>query len=64
MLDLHPEIIRKGGKEFVVLPSEEFRLIQEKLDDAEDLMELRKAKEREGRAPTQTLDQVKKTLGL
>lgn len=43
---LNPQIIeKKGKKEFVVLPYEEFLKIQEALEDYEDLRDLRKAKE-------------------
>ncbi|HEV7743787.1 MAG TPA: hypothetical protein VGO56_02220 [Pyrinomonadaceae bacterium] len=44
MIELHPEIIEKDGKEFVILSYEEFLAIDEALADAEDLTELRAAK--------------------
>ena len=45
MIKLHPEILKKNGKkEFVVLPYEEFTALQELLDDYEDLLDLRAAK--------------------
>ena len=44
MLKLHPEILVKDGKkQFAVLPYEEFLALQERLADADDLLELRKA---------------------
>jgi len=44
MLKLHPEILRKDGKEqFVVLPYEEFVELKERLEDAMDLLTLRAA---------------------
>jgi hypothetical protein len=65
MLKLHPEILRKNGKkEFVVLPYEEFLALQERLSDAEDLLELRKAKRREGAKKSIPLAKVKQKLGL
>jgi hypothetical protein len=65
MVDLHPGILGKNGrKEFVVLPYEEFVALKELLEDAEDVLELRRAKKREGRAPTRTLRQVKRRLGI
>ena len=65
MLKLHPEILVKNGKkEFVVLPYEEFLAIQERLADADDLLELRKAKETEGKKKSIPLSQVKRRLGL
>jgi hypothetical protein len=64
-LKLHPEILKKNGqKEFVVLPYEEFLAIQERLDDADDLMDLRKAKRAEGRKKSIPLAKVKRKLGL
>ncbi len=45
MMTLHPEIlVRNGKKKFAVLPYEEFLAVKERLADAEDLLELRKAK--------------------
>jgi hypothetical protein len=50
MLRLHPQILVKNGKkQFVVLPYEEFLAIQERLADAEDLLQVRKAKRSEGK---------------
>ena len=60
MISLHPHILRKDGKEqFVILPYDEFLAIQERLDDAEDVLELRRAKQAEEGAPTLSLDEVK-----
>lgn len=65
MLKLHPEILVKNGKkEFVVLPYEEFLAMQERLVDAEDLLELRKAKRAEGSKRSIALAKVKEELGL
>lgn len=63
MIELHPEILKKNGKnEFVILPYEEFLLVQERLADAEDLMDLREAVRMEGDAPTISLEQMKRGL--
>ncbi len=65
MLKLHPEILFKNGeKQFVVLPYEEFLAVQERLADAEDLLELRKAKRAEGAKPSISLAKAKRELGL
>jgi hypothetical protein len=65
MLKLHPEIlVKKGKKEFVVLSYEEFLAVQERLAEAEDLMDLRKAKRAEGKKRSIGLGQVKKKLGI
>ena len=64
-LKLHPEILIKDGqKQFAVLPYEEFLAIQERLADADDLLELRKAKRAEGRKRSVALAEVKRQLGL
>ena len=65
MLKLHPEIVVKNGKkQFAVLPYEEFIALQERLADADDLLELRKAKRAEGKKPAIPLADVKRALGL
>lgn len=65
MIQLHPEFLTKDGKkEFAVLPYEEFLALQEFLNDAADMLDLRAAKAEAESAPTVPLDEVKKTLGL
>ena len=65
LMKLHPEIMSKNGrKQFVVLPYEVFVAVQERLADADDLLELRKAKRAEGGKKSIPLAAVKRTLGL
>jgi len=65
MLKLHPEILKKKGRnEFVVLPYEEFVELEELLADARDLLELRAAKRAEGKAATIGLQDLRRRLGL
>jgi hypothetical protein len=65
MLTLHPEILVKNGKkQFAVLPYEEFLALSERLADAEDILELRKAKRAEGKKRSLPLARVKRELGL
>jgi PHD/YefM family antitoxin component YafN of YafNO toxin-antitoxin module len=65
MLKLHPEILMKNGKkEFVILTYEEFIALQERLADAEDLMDLRTAKRAEGKKKTLSLTEAKNRLGI
>lgn len=65
MLTLHPEILSKNGKkQFAVLPYEEFLAVQQRLEDAEDLLELRKAKRAEGKARSLSLGEAKRELGI
>lgn len=64
-MELHPKILEKNGrKEFVILPYEEFEQIEQELSDYHDLLELREAKEAELDAPTETLPNVRKALGI
>jgi hypothetical protein len=61
MLPLHPEIVKKNGKkQFVLLPYDEYLAIRERLEDADDLLELRRAKAKEGKSRTLTLSEVKR----
>ena len=65
MMTLHPEILSKNGKkQFAILPYEEFVVLQERLADAEDLLELRKAKRAEGSKRSIPLAKAKRRLGL
>jgi hypothetical protein len=65
MIQLNPEFLKKNGKpEFVVLPYEEFLLLQELLDDLADLQDLRQAKLEEKEEPTVSLAAAKKILNL
>ncbi len=46
MITLHPECLKNEGRnEFVVLPYEEYGALQELLEDAEDVLDLRTAKQ-------------------
>jgi len=61
MIDLHPAFLEKDGKNaFAILPYEEYEALLVLLEDVEDLIELRLAKEQEKQAPTLDLEAVKK----
>ena len=65
MLKLHPEILVKNcKKEFVILLYEEFLALQEQLADAQDLMDLRKAKRAARRKKSIPFAKVKAELGI
>jgi hypothetical protein len=66
MIKLHPQILKKNGQgEFVILSFKEFQAIQEMLEDADDLLALRQAREEDDpSAPGYTLEQVRVRLGL
>ena len=65
LIDLHPNYIEKNGKkEFVVLSVDEYKKIQETLEVYEDLIDLRKVKEKEYNKKGKSLEQVKNELSL
>ncbi|MDQ3650718.1 MAG: type II toxin-antitoxin system Phd/YefM family antitoxin [Acidobacteriota bacterium] len=65
MIELHPEFLTKNGKkEFAVLPYEEFTALQELLADAEDLRDLRAAKQDERGTPSLSLAAVRNELNI
>ena len=65
MVTLHPNILERDGKKaFVILPYEEFLLMEEELQDYEDLKQLRASKAEEANAPTIPLDEAKRKLRL
>lgn len=65
MTQLHPQFLTKNEKpEFMVLPYEEFILLQERLEDLEDLLDLRNVKEAEEYEPSLSLAEAKQELGL
>lgn len=64
MLDLHPEIIQKDGEDHVVLPYDEYLRIKEQLEDAADLLKLRRAKAGSANEPNVPFEEVKRRLGI
>ena len=65
MIPLHPQILSKNGKnEFVILPYEEFISLQEFLEIAEDLKDLRIAKKEEAQENTFSLEEIKTKFGM
>ena len=65
MMELHPEIVKKEGEaEFVLLPYEEFKALQELLSDYEDLLDLRAAKREHQDEPLIPLAEVEREFGL
>lgn len=64
-IELHPEFLTKNGeKQFAVLPYQEFVALQEWLEDAEDLLDLRAAQKEELHAPTISLTELEKEFGI
>jgi hypothetical protein len=65
MVAIHPNVLEHDGKKaFVVLPYEEFVMIEEELQEYYDLKELRAARAEEADEPALPLRDVKKELGL
>ena len=64
-LTIKPEFLTKGGKrQFAVLPYEDFVAMQQRMEDMEDLVELRRAKRAEGRKPGISLAEARNRLGI
>jgi hypothetical protein len=64
-MTLNAKILVKDGKrQFAVLPYEQFVALQKRLSDAEDLLELRKAKRAEGKKRSIPLTEAKRRLRL
>lgn len=64
-MKLHPQIIeKKGKKEFVVLPFDEYQALTELMLDYEDLRDLRAAKEQAKGEKAVPLDAAIAQLGL
>ncbi len=64
-IELHPEFLTKNGeKQFAVLSYQEFVALQEWLEDAEDLLDLRAAQKEETNTPTINLSEIEKEYGI
>lgn len=64
-MKLHPQVIKKEGKkEFIVLPYEEFKALEEAMHDYEDLRDLREAKETSKNHAAVPLEKVISDLDL
>ncbi|MBN1393641.1 MAG: hypothetical protein JW959_01230 [Pirellulales bacterium] len=63
MVQLHPNYLEHDGKKaFVVLPYEEYLMLEEEMQCLEDLKALRDVKSIEANAPTIPLSQVREEL--
>lgn len=64
-VELHPEFLSKNGeREYAILPYAEFIALKEWLEDVEDLLDLRQAREEDDGSTGYTIDQVKQELGI
>jgi PHD/YefM family antitoxin component YafN of YafNO toxin-antitoxin module len=61
-MTLHTQIIEKEGKEFVMLPADEFAILKDTLEDYEDLKALREEKSASASEPTRSLDSIIKEV--
>ena len=65
MINIHPEILKKNNKEeFAILEFNEYQSLLEYIQDLEDLVDLRKAKEETKDEPSISLNEVKKIIGI
>ncbi len=56
---LHPEILRRDGlPQFAVLPYEEYVALRSRLEDLEDVLEIRRARQEEVAEPRVALEDV------
>ncbi|HMJ09492.1 MAG TPA: hypothetical protein VK468_10830 [Pyrinomonadaceae bacterium] len=64
-IELHPEFLTKNGeREFAILSYGEFQALQEWLEDIEDILDLRQARETDAGQPNMTLEEVELKLGM
>lgn len=64
-VSLHPEfLVSDGVKHFAVLPYREYLELREFLEDVQDLLDLRQAREEAADELKISLEDVKKDLGL
>ncbi len=64
-VELHPEFLTKDGKrEFAVLSYKEFLALEEWLEDASDLLEIREGRQTNSDLANVTLDEVEKEFGI
>lgn len=64
MIELHTEILKKGRKnEFAIMDYKDYQRLMSYIEDLEDLVDLRKAKEESKNEISITLEEVKKQLG-
>lgn len=62
-MELNPQIIKKGNSfEYAVIPFSEFLRMKELIDDYEDLLDLRKAKEEDLGAEGISAEQLLKEI--
>lgn len=63
-MNFHAEYFERDGKRYVVLPADEFKKMQELLEDAEDILDLEQAISEEQHIQGFSLEEVQKKLGL
>jgi PHD/YefM family antitoxin component YafN of YafNO toxin-antitoxin module len=64
MVTLHPEQVSKDGKQFVMLPAEEFEAWQEEMEEVRDLIALSEAQADAGKEPRIPWEKLKVELGI
>ena len=65
MIAIHPEFLKKNNKEeFAILDFGEYKNMLQYIENLEDLLDLRKAKEETKNEPTISLDEVRKVIGV
>lgn len=61
-MTLHTQIFETEGREFIMLPADEFAIPKDTLEDYEDLKALREEKASADSEPTRSLDTIIKEV--
>jgi len=64
MRKLKPELLKRNGKEFVVLTREDYKAFWEMVKDARDVLLVRESRERNRGAKGISIQEMKRRLGL
>lgn len=64
MRKLKPELLKKNGKEFVVLSREDYQAFWDMIEDARDVLLIRASRERNKGAKGISVQEMKRRLGL
>jgi hypothetical protein len=57
-------LVRNGKERFLIVPEKDFQAMRERLEDDADFRAIEASRKRNAGAPTYTLEQVKRELGM
>jgi PHD/YefM family antitoxin component YafN of YafNO toxin-antitoxin module len=64
MRKLKPELLKRNGKEFVVLSRQDYKAFWEMIEDARDVLLIRESRDRNKGAKGISIQEMKRRLGL